>query len=81
MTMSEEDPFDDIIAGLTIEIDESDVVDVTKLGNEELINLFNSLDDEVTRGHQAIHPNKQWARDKHSLRNATEIELRKRGFK
>lgn len=81
MTMGEEDPFDDIIAGLNIEVNEDDVTDVTKLGDEELINLFNSLDDEVTEGHQAIHPNQQWARDKHSLRNAAEIELRKRGFK
>ena len=81
MTMGEEDPFNDIIAGLDIKVVENDVVDVTKLGNEELIDLFDSLDDEVTKGRQAIHPNKQWARDAHSLRNAAVIELRKRGFK
>ena len=55
-----------------------DVVDVTKLSTEELMDLISDITDELFNAGQAINPQDQWARDKHSLRNAVQIELRKR---
>ncbi len=55
-----------------------DVVDVTKLSTEELMDLISDITDELFNAGQAINPKDQWARDKHSLRNAVQIELRKR---
>ena len=55
-----------------------DVVDVTKMSTEELMDLISDITDELFNAGQAINPQAQWARDKHSLRNAVQIELRKR---
>ena len=55
-----------------------DVVDVSKLSTEDLMDLISDITDELFNAGQAINPKDQWARDKHSLRNAIQIELRKR---
>jgi len=73
-----DDPFDDIVSGLDIDVDEDDVLDVTTLSTMELSGLIADLDKDLTEGHEALHPGTQQARDKHSLRNALQVELRKR---
>jgi hypothetical protein len=69
--------FEDIIAGL--EIDQpDDIVDVTALSIKELLKLIHEADETLMDAQQARYPTQQWARDLHSLRNAAQLEYRRR---
>ena len=72
------DPFEDIVDGLDITVDETQIVDVSKLGIEELISLKTDLEMELYENKQALSPRSQRFRDIHSLRNAIQVELAKR---
>jgi hypothetical protein len=72
------DPFDDIINGLQIQVDESEVVDVSQLETPTIMDMIEELNNELLEAHQGLRPTQQWARDKHSLRNALQVELSKR---
>lgn len=78
-----EDIFNQLTAGLGNLFDgvEEDVVDVSTMTNEELLNQGSDILEELLKAGQAINPTTQWARDKHSLRNAIQIEIRKRESK
>lgn len=78
MTMAEDDPFDFIVDELNLNTDTSDVVDVTKLSTEDLLNLRHELDEELLNGSEMLNPHTQEGRDRHSLRNAVQLELKKR---
>lgn len=71
------DDFDSIIEGLEIE-DPDDVLDVTTLSVPELVELKVKLERELFELQQALMPKTQEARDKHSLRNAVQLELNSR---
>ena len=75
MTMS--DDFDDIISGLDFDVPE-DVIDVSTMSIEELLNKLDYLNETLFEMHEALNPQTQEARDMHSLRNAVQIELSKR---
>ena len=64
---------DDVFDG----VDES-VVDVSTLSNQDLIDQGADALQKLLDSGQAINPREQWARDLHSLRNAIQIEMRKR---
>ena len=78
MTMAEDDPFESIVEGLNLNTDTSEVIDVTKLSDSELLNLQHVLSDELRDRSEALFPYSQSARDKHSLRNAVQVEIKKR---
>jgi len=79
MTMSEEDPFDDIVAGLEIAVDEAEVVDVSKLSTLDLSDILTDLEGKLLASEQAMWPRTQALRDMTSLRNAVQLELKRRG--
>ncbi len=79
MTMSEEDPFEDIVAGVDISVDETEVIDVSKLSMLEMSDILTDLEEKLLRSNQALWPQTQQLRDMTSLKNAIQIELRKRG--
>jgi len=79
MTMSEEDPFEDIVAGVDISVDETEVIDVSKLSMLEMSDILTDLEEKLLRSNQALWPQTQRLRDMTSLKNAIQIELRKRG--
>ena len=73
--------FEDIVGGLTAEfedIDTAEIVDVTKLSIKDLLEIIATADEMLLDASQAVRPSEQWARDLHSLRNAAQIEYRKR---
>lgn len=71
--------FDDIVSGLEFdELDTTDVVDVSKLNIKELLEVITTADEMLLDASQAVRPREQWARDLHSLRNAAQIEYRRR---
>lgn len=78
MTMAEDDPFESIVEGLNLNTDTSEVTDVTKLSDSELLNLRHVLSADLRDSSEALFPHSQSARDKHSLRNAVQIEIQKR---
>ena len=71
--------FEDIVSGLEFdELDTTDVVDVSKLNIKELLEVITTADEMLLDASQAVRPREQWARDLHSLRNAAQIEYRRR---
>ena len=62
-----------------IQFDTDDVVDVTKLSIESLMDNLVDLQTQLLDSGEALHPSTQESRDMHSLRNSIQIELRKRG--
>jgi hypothetical protein len=79
MTMSEEDPFDDIVAGVDISINESEVLDVSKLSTLDLSDILTDLEQKLLASEQSLWPRTQQTRDMTSLRNAVQLELKRRG--
>lgn len=73
-----DEEFEELIKGLTREVDTSDVVDMTKLTIEELLTLYADETESLMDAGQAIKPRTQDARDSHSLRYAARIELDRR---
>ena len=72
------DEFDDIINGIEIEVDETEIVDVSRMDTVALIELKQDLDNHLMDSEQALRPITQDSRDAHSLRNAVQVELAKR---
>ena len=72
------DPFDDIVNGLDISVDQTEIVDVSRMDTVALIELKQDLDNELMDSEQALRPVTQDSRDAHSLRNAVQVELAKR---
>lgn len=73
--------FEDIVSGLQEEfanIDTSDVVDMTTLSLQELLDVAATTEEDLLNGRQAVFPREQWARDMHSLRYAARMELMRR---
>lgn len=84
MSMMDE-PADDIFMELMKGMDtvfdgvSDDVLDVTSLSNKALLERNADILEELLDNGQAVNPTSQWARDLHSLRNAIQVEIRKRG--
>ena len=74
------DDFDNIIEGLSFE-EPTDVIDVTKLSNVELADKLIEVESTIRDNAWILHPNTQHSRDLHSLRNAIQIEMTKRGMR
>jgi len=72
--MTMDDPFDDIIAGLDFE-EPKDVIDVSQMSTVDLLTMFYELNLELFGRGEGLRPHSQEARDKHSLRNAIQVEL------
>lgn len=72
------DLFDQIVADLDLEVDEPDVVNVRTLTSEELFALKGQLEEELLGAKQALRPTSQESRDRHSLRNAVQVEISRR---
>lgn len=66
------------LEGIFDAVDEDEVVSVTDLSTSELLEMVADLTQELLEMHQGIRPKTQEARDKHSLRNACQVELRSR---
>jgi len=71
------DDFDSIISGLSFDIPE-DIVDVSKMSIEELVDKLDELNTELFDMGEALKPITQESRDMHSLRNAIQVEIFKR---
>lgn len=74
-------PNDDVFAGLEGIFDsvtEDEVVSVKDLSSPELMDMVHELTQELLEMKEGIYPRSQEARDKHSLRNACQVELRNR---
>lgn len=80
MTMSDDDDFLNIIDGLEIE-EPTDVIDVTTLDNKGLADKLFEIEEKIKANEWILHPNTQESRDLHSLRNAIQVELSKRGLR
>ena len=77
--MAMDDPFFEIVNGLDIEIENPHLIqDVTTLDTEEIMTQIFEIEQELFGMGQALHPSNQKSRDLHSMRNALQIELRKR---
>jgi len=74
-----DDPFDDIVRGLTFDL--PDVLDVTTLTNIEIAEMIGNIETDLRKMDQLLWPVTQEGRDKHSLRNSLQVEMerRKRG--
>lgn len=72
---------DDILAGLEFEedVDTSDVVDLSKKTNQELMFIMVSAREALKDMGERLHPTSQEARDLHSIHYACKIELSNRG--
>lgn len=77
--MTMDDPFYEIVSDVHItEPDKEEVLDVSTLSTSELLDMFYHLNLELFEHGQALKPTTQEARDKHSLRNAIQVELASR---
>ena len=76
--MTMDDPFFDIVKDLDINIDDESVEDISKLQTVEIMLRIDDIERELFETQQALHPSNQRSRDLHSLRNALQIELRRR---
>lgn len=72
--------FEDIVSDFDIDIsvDDEEVIDVTLLTFEELVEFKEYLEQELYAKEEALNPTSQESRDKHSLRNAIQVELSRR---
>lgn len=70
--------FDDIVAGVQIEVNEAEIMNVMDLPTDRLIELQGELEELLFDEEQALRPRTQEARDNHSLRNAIQVELSRR---
>lgn len=68
------------LEGLFDSVDEVEVVDVTLLGNEELLGRFHELTRKIQDRHEVLAPRTDEGRELHSLRAAMSVELRQRGL-
>lgn len=75
------DPFDEIVSGLELDEDTTDVIDMTELSMEELLQIVADETEALMDDGQAIRPRTQQARDSHSLRAAARIEIQRRQTK
>lgn len=75
MTMS--DDFDNIVAGMSFDIPD-DIINVSEMSIEELVTTLDNLNEELFDMGEALDPKTQESRDKHSLRNAIQVELFRR---
>jgi hypothetical protein len=71
------DDFDSIISGLSFDIPE-DIIDVSTMSIEELVDKLDELNTELFDMGEALKPTTQESRDMHSLRNAIQVEIFKR---
>lgn len=79
--MTMDDPFFDIVSGLDVPAAEEvqgDILDVTKLSLSQLQDLIAECEDKLQARFEQLVPRTQEARDLHSLRNAAQVEFRKR---
>jgi len=72
--------FEEIIENLLsdgeIEVDiPEDVLDVSKMSIQELVEIFDDLNQKLFEIGEALNPTNQTSRDMHSLRNAVKLEL------
>jgi ribosomal protein L29 len=71
------DDFDNIVAGMSFDIPD-DIINVSEMSIEELVTTLDNLNEELFDMGEALDPKTQESRDKHSLRNAIQIELFRR---
>jgi hypothetical protein len=76
--MTMDDPFFDIVKDLDIQIDHESVEDISKLETVEIMLRIEDIETELFQSQQALDPSNQRSRDLHSMRNALQVELRKR---
>lgn len=79
-TMEEEDPFDSIVQGLSLEAPE-DVVDVQKLSDIEVIDMLGDIDASLLNSGNLFRNRTDYVREQHSLRAALLIEMQRRGLR
>jgi len=77
MTMTPDDPFDQIIAGIDLS-EPTDVVDVSTLSDPEISFEIAKLNNLLIDMGQVRYPHTQEARDIHSMRNALIVEQARR---
>jgi len=71
------DDFDNIVAGMSFDIPD-DIINVSEMSIEELVTTLDNLNEELFDMGEALDPKTQESRDKHSLRNAIQVELFRR---
>lgn len=76
----EDDPFESIVSGLSLSVDESDVVNVQQMSDHELISMREEITDCISKNRSLFRNNTEWEREQHSLRAAIIIELNRRGI-
>lgn len=76
----DEDPFDDIVSGLTLSTDDQEVINVQELSDLELIDMRDDITDAIMSNKSLYRNTTEWQRDQHSLRAAIIIELSRRGI-
>lgn len=76
----DDDPFDDIVNGLSLNVCEDDEVNVQSLSTMELIDMRDDITEDITKNKSLFRNNTEWERDQHSLRAAIIIELSRRGI-
>lgn len=77
----DEDPFDEIVSGLTLDTDSDDeVINVQELSTLELIDMRDDITDAIMSNKSLFRNTTEWQRDQHSLRAAIIIELSRRGI-
>jgi hypothetical protein len=81
MPETDDDPFESIVSGLTLDVDiTDDVLNVQTLSNQELIDMLIEITDEITKEKSLFRNHTEWQRDQHSLRAAIMVELSRRGL-
>lgn len=80
MPAIEDDPFDEIVSGLVLDVNEDEVVNVQGLSTKELIDMRDEITDSLMHSQSLFRNNTDWRRDQHSLRAAIIVELARRGL-
>lgn len=75
-----DDPFEEIVNGLSLTVDESDVVNVREMSDIELLSMRDEITDCISKNRSLFRNNTEWEREQHSLRAAIIIELNRRGI-
>ena len=76
--MSMDDVFFHLVKDIEIDFDYSEIENIKELTTEDIVDRIQDIEYRLFSSSQALHPSNQESRDLHSLRNALQIELRRR---
>jgi hypothetical protein len=79
MSAVDDDPFDSIVDGLDLNVDD-EVINVQTLSTKDLIDMRDDITEEITKAKSLYKNHTEWQREQHSLRAAIIVELSRRGF-